>query len=67
MSVSAPLPSGSEYSLELDLCHPINPSQCSFRVMPSKVSVCKAASMKSIYVAQSVKIDVINIDFFLLF
>ena len=39
VSVSAPLPSGSEYSLELDLCHPINPAQSSFRVVPSKVSV----------------------------
>ncbi|XP_050686893.1 protein SGT1 homolog isoform X1 [Eriocheir sinensis] len=38
-SVSAPLPSGSEYSLELDLCHPINPEQSGFRVVPSKVEI----------------------------
>lgn len=39
VSVSAPLPSGSEYSLELDLCHPINPSQSTFRVVPSKIEI----------------------------
>uniref|UniRef100_A0A0P4WUK9 Uncharacterized protein n=3 Tax=Scylla olivacea TaxID=85551 RepID=A0A0P4WUK9_SCYOL len=39
VSVSAPLPSGSEYSLELDLCHPINPAQSSFRVVPSKIEI----------------------------
>nr|XP_045582817.1 protein SGT1 homolog isoform X1 [Procambarus clarkii] len=39
VSVSAPLPSGSEYSLELDMCHPINPSGSSFRVVPSKIEV----------------------------
>lgn len=37
VSVRAPLPSGSEYSLELDLSHPIAPEQSSFRVVPSKV------------------------------
>lgn len=37
VSVRAPLPSGSEYSLELDLSHPIVPEQSSFRVVPSKV------------------------------
>lgn len=39
VSVSAPLPSGSEYSLELDICHPINPLESSFRVVPSKIEV----------------------------
>lgn len=39
ISVTAPLPGGSEYSLELDLCHPVNPTECSFRVVPSKVEV----------------------------
>lgn len=39
VSVSAPLPGGSEYSLELDLSHPIKPSESSFRVYTSKVEV----------------------------
>ncbi|XP_064092356.1 protein SGT1 homolog isoform X1 [Macrobrachium nipponense] len=39
VSVTAPLPSGSEYSLELDVCHPINPELSSFKVVPSKVEV----------------------------
>ncbi|XP_042233596.1 protein SGT1 homolog isoform X2 [Homarus americanus] len=39
VSVTAPLPSGSEYSLELDICHPINPSESSIRVVPSKIEV----------------------------
>ncbi|KAK4303577.1 hypothetical protein Pmani_024435 [Petrolisthes manimaculis] len=39
VSVRAPLGSGSEYSLELDLCHPIAPDQSTFRVIPSKVEV----------------------------
>ncbi|XP_076069992.1 suppressor of G2 allele of skp1 isoform X2 [Oratosquilla oratoria] len=39
VSVTAKLPSGSDYSLELDLCHPIIPSNSSFRVVPSKIEV----------------------------
>ncbi|XP_063991421.1 protein SGT1 homolog isoform X2 [Diachasmimorpha longicaudata] len=39
LSVSAKLPSGSEYSLELDLAHPIVPDQCSYKVVPSKIEV----------------------------
>ncbi|XP_047492310.1 protein SGT1 homolog isoform X2 [Penaeus chinensis] len=39
VSVSAPLPGGSEYSLELDLGHPIKPSESSFKVYSSKIEV----------------------------
>ncbi|XP_068211260.1 protein SGT1 homolog [Palaemon carinicauda] len=39
VSVTAPLPSGSEYSLELDVCHRINPELSSFKVVPSKIEV----------------------------
>ncbi|XP_071531334.1 protein SGT1 homolog isoform X2 [Panulirus ornatus] len=39
VSVTAPLPSGSDYSLAMDVCHPINPSESSFRVLPSKIEV----------------------------
>lgn len=33
------MPSGNEYSLELDLAHKIVPSQCSHKVIPSKIEV----------------------------
>ncbi|CAL7952029.1 unnamed protein product [Xylocopa violacea] len=39
LSVSALLPSGNEYSLELDLAHPIVPDQCSHKVDPSKIEI----------------------------
>ncbi len=41
LSVSAPVPGGdgSEYSLELDLCHPVLPEQCSFKVLSTKIEV----------------------------
>ncbi|XP_076247918.1 suppressor of G2 allele of skp1 [Calliopsis andreniformis] len=39
LSVSALLPSGSDYSLELDLAHPVVPDQCSHKVFPSKVEI----------------------------
>ncbi|KAK2574907.1 hypothetical protein KPH14_002598 [Odynerus spinipes] len=39
LSVSAKLPSGSDYSLELDLAHPVVPDQCSYKVYPSKIEV----------------------------
>lgn len=39
LSVSAKLPSGSDYSLELDLAHTIVPEQCSHKVLPSKIEV----------------------------
>jgi hypothetical protein len=39
--------SGTDYSLEIDLAHPINPDKCSFKALPSKVSevillICKS-------------------------
>lgn len=39
LSVSAKLPNGSDYSLELDLAHSVSPSQCSHKVLPSKIEV----------------------------
>ncbi|KAG8039859.1 hypothetical protein G9C98_000588 [Cotesia typhae] len=39
LSVSAKLPSGNEYSLELDLAHEIVPDQCSYKVIPSKIEM----------------------------
>ncbi|XP_008559974.1 protein SGT1 homolog [Microplitis demolitor] len=39
LSVSAKLPSGNEYSLELDLAHEIVPDQCSYKVIPSKIEI----------------------------
>ncbi|OAD53886.1 Suppressor of G2 allele of SKP1 like protein [Eufriesea mexicana] len=39
LSVTALLPSGNEYSLELDLAHPIVTDQCSHKVDPSKIEI----------------------------
>jgi len=40
LSVSAQLPgSGSEYSLELDLAHPVLPLQSSYKVMSTKIEI----------------------------
>lgn len=39
MSVSAKLPNGSEYSLEIDLAHHIVPDQSSHKVLASKIEV----------------------------
>ncbi|XP_043286310.1 protein SGT1 homolog isoform X2 [Venturia canescens] len=39
LSVSAHLPSGNDYSLEIDLAHHIVPDQCSYKVLPSKIEV----------------------------
>jgi len=39
LSASAKLPSGNEYSLELDLAYPIVPEQCSYRVLVSKIEI----------------------------
>lgn len=39
LSVSAKLPSGNEYSLELDLAHPIVVEQCTHKVWPSKIEI----------------------------
>lgn len=39
MSVSAKLPSGNDYSLELDLAHQIIVDQCSHKVWPSKIEI----------------------------
>ncbi|KAJ8666863.1 hypothetical protein QAD02_008525 [Eretmocerus hayati] len=39
LSVSAKLPNGSDYSLEIDLAHHIVPEQCSYKVVPSKIEI----------------------------
>jgi suppressor of G2 allele of SKP1 len=39
LSVSAKLPSGNEYSLELDLAHHVVPEHCSYKVVPSKIEI----------------------------
>lgn len=39
LSVTAKLPSGSDYSLELDLAHHVVPDECSHRVVPSKIEI----------------------------
>ena len=40
LSVTAKLPgSDSEYSLELDLAHPILPDQSSYKIMSTKVEI----------------------------
>jgi len=39
LSVSAKLPTGSEYSLELDLAHPVLPLQSSYKIMSTKIEI----------------------------
>ena len=39
MSVSAKLPNGSDYSLEIDLAHHIVPDQSSHKVLASKIEI----------------------------
>merc|ERR1740131_727019 len=39
LSVTAKLPSGSDYSLELDLAHPIVPDQSSYKILSTKLEV----------------------------
>ncbi|KYQ55409.1 Suppressor of G2 allele of SKP1 like protein [Trachymyrmex zeteki] len=39
LSVSAQLPSGNEYSLELDLANFIVEDQCMYKIMPSKIEI----------------------------
>lgn len=39
LSVSAKLPSGNDYSLELDLAHAVVPDQCTHKVVPSKIEI----------------------------
>lgn len=39
LSVSAQLPSGNEYSLEIDLPHSVISEDCSFKVVPSKIEI----------------------------
>lgn len=39
LSVSAKLPSGSDYSLELDLAHAVVPEQCTHKTIPSKIEI----------------------------
>merc|ERR1711915_235899 len=39
LSVTAKLPTGSDYTLELDLAHPIVPNQSSFRVLSTKIEI----------------------------
>lgn len=37
LSVTAPLPTGSEYSLELDLAHPVVPAQSGYKVLHTNI------------------------------
>ena len=39
LSVTAKLPTGSEYSLELDLAHPVIPAQSGYKVMTTKIEI----------------------------
>ncbi|KAG8226333.1 hypothetical protein J437_LFUL009910 [Ladona fulva] len=39
LSCSAHLPHGSDYSLELDLAFPIVPSECSYRILSTKIEI----------------------------
>ncbi|XP_046383295.1 protein SGT1 homolog [Ischnura elegans] len=39
LSCSAHLPSGNDYSLELDLAHNVVPAECSHRVLASKIEI----------------------------
>lgn len=39
LSVSAKLPSGNDYSLELDLAHEVVPEQCTHKIVPSKIEI----------------------------
>ena len=39
LSVTAKLPIGSEYTLELDLAHPVVPDQSSYKVMSTKLEI----------------------------
>lgn len=39
LSVSAKLPSGNEYSLEMDLSHPIVTEQCLHKVLSSTIEI----------------------------
>ncbi|KYN00020.1 Suppressor of G2 allele of SKP1 like protein, partial [Cyphomyrmex costatus] len=39
LSVSAKLPSGNEYSLELDLANFIVVEQCTYKILPSKIEI----------------------------
>ncbi|KAK0167613.1 hypothetical protein PV327_004987 [Microctonus hyperodae] len=39
LSVGAKLPTGSDYSLELDLAHEIMPEYCTHKICPSKIEI----------------------------
>ncbi|XP_012286770.1 protein SGT1 homolog [Orussus abietinus] len=39
LSVSAKLPSGNDYSLEIDLAHKVVPDSCTHKVLPSKIEI----------------------------
>lgn len=39
LSVTAKLPNGNDYSLELDLAHEINPSESSYKVLLTKIEI----------------------------
>lgn len=47
VSTTCRLPNGSEYNLELDLCHPILPDRSSYKVLSTKIEV-KLAKKDSI-------------------
>ena len=37
LSFTANLPNGNDFSLELDLAHPVTPSECTTKIMSTKV------------------------------
>ncbi|XP_032237482.1 protein SGT1 homolog [Nematostella vectensis] len=39
LSVTVRLPSGNDYSLELDLAHPVSPSQCKTKILSTKIEL----------------------------
>ena len=44
LSVTAPLPTGSEYSLELDLAHPVVPAQSGYKVINTLLMICMSSA-----------------------
>ena len=44
LSVTAPLPTGSEYSLELDLAHPVVPAQSGYKVINTLLVICMSSA-----------------------
>ena len=44
LSVTAPLPTGSEYSLEIDLAHPVVPAQSGYKVINTLLVICMSSA-----------------------